>query len=1273
MKFKKLLVLSALWLTAMSAMAAIADVREKPAFPATQGFVASEYVDDYFYLFNVDAQAFFTEGNAWGTQVSLGATGLKVAFTPDGDAYLFNDFSIAKNAWKNVFFDNENQMFVDLGSQANYRWGVEQNGDTFRLFAAGEDAGNPGWDNGEKPAYREGQYVGWVKGSNSSACVPYLPVAEENCINWAFVTEENYAPYAEAIVIYNAAQALKTQLEKAEELGANIAAQLEVYNNLASTVEELNAAAEALKPIIEARQNLKKGLDDAKAGGFNDTAEYDAVFANGDATKAQLEKALADLNAALVEWGKTHASVENPADMTSKITNPNYDNASYAGWLGTAPNMTGSGSHGPANVPEKWNDTFDTYQEIADLPAGVYALGAQTMWRGSYNDMKNGIGPASKLYATVGDTEFSVPFNYAYAPLNTEPMAGETSWGVGAGETSATDEETGITYYIPNDPSCFRVYAEKGLYDTQLLFGVSEGTVRIGVKNPAKMGDADNWSVWDTFTLKYYGAGADAAQLYLDESMKNFSEVTIPEGTIFTDSYLTAYEEAYSGEKTADNFEDAVAIVNGVSEAKKALDKNIQLWKDWQDLNQVIQSEYLLEEEYQDITPEIDDLADYAMEVEDFLAAHEWTNEELQAEMDKLNGWVTSLVDKSKQAVWDNKNMTKYINNPTFESSTTKNTGNSDGWTVDRISGGNVTPGPIGGDGDTFLDKCGYYNGCFESWHCHKWDVWQEVKGLPVGMYELEVQGYVRCEVSGYNKGDELVEPYTSPVYLYMNNAMSQFPSVYSEVPAEAGVEFQIVESWTQEEVNGNYFPNSMGGAAQCFHIDKAAGLNGMYKTTAYGLIAKEGDTFRIGVKMDANQDWWCIWDNFKLTYKKPTVDIVKPELEKAIAQIDFTQPMGKSVYAKATEAIATANAAKESNDAQGMFDALAGLYEVSGEVIASTAKFTALQTVVRELEDAAFISDSPAKNEALALVDEINGGIASYSYEDAEVEGLKEQIYAMYTKMNMPTDMASASDENPVECTNVMKSPSFEDADMLNSSTGWTNPGNLGNDDTQKAALAMEFWQVAFDMYQTIYGLPKGTYRLTVDAWCRNGGGTDNYNEWVADPKATMAYVYAVDGDSTVYASPVANLMAGAISAEDPGIDGVGEEIIEGTSYYLPNSLIGGWSYIQYQSEPVYTNEVICKVGDDGKLTVGMKKAEEKGNSWVVLDNFRLFYLGTNSSATPSDGTAINTLENGVAAVKVEFFNLNGARINKPGKGVALMKQTLSDGSVKLQKVIIK
>ena len=243
MKFKKLLVLSALWLMASGVMAAIVDgVRQKPLPSATQGFVASESTDTYYYLYNVDAKGFFTEGNAWGTQVSIGEKGLKVAFIVDPDypdAYQFNDFSLAKNSWKLTFFDNEGAMFVDLGNQANYRWGVQENGDTFRLFAASDENGNPGWDTTineetgeetEHPAYREGLFMGWDSKSTGTACVPYLDESEGHCINWAFVTEEVYTAYAGEIDIY------------------------------------------------ESAQKLKKALDDAKAKGFNETAEYDALY-----------------------------------------------------------------------------------------------------------------------------------------------------------------------------------------------------------------------------------------------------------------------------------------------------------------------------------------------------------------------------------------------------------------------------------------------------------------------------------------------------------------------------------------------------------------------------------------------------------------------------------------------------------------------------------------------------------------------------------------------------------------------------------------------------------------------------------------------------------------------------------------------------------------------------------------------------------------------------------------------------------------------------------
>ena len=1235
MKFKKLLVLSALWLTASGAMAAIVDgVRQKPVPSAMQGFVASESTETYYYLYNVDAKGFFTEGNAWGTQVSIGSTGLKVAFIVDSDyegAYLFNDFSNAKNSWKLTFFDNEGSMFVDLGSQANYRWGVEEKGETFRLYAASDENGNPGWDattdeeTGEEiehPAYREGQYMGWDSSSSSTACVPYLTEAEGHCINWAFVTEEVYNVYADEIAVYNAAE------------------------------------------------KLRAALDDVKAKGFTATAEYDAVYANESATKADLEKAQADLNDAFVEWGKNNASVENPADMTSKIVNPHFDNGdATTGWSGDAFGRGGTVSDGA----EHYSKNYDTYQTITGLAPGLYCVGVYGYYRsGNYDGTAQNHWLANddasryaKLYAKVGETTFETPI--------ANVMSGAQTENPGANEVTYTDpdSEEEVTVYVPNTMAeADKYFHDLNVYANKLYVAVDEsGELTIGVKKTSQIGG--DWSMFDDFSLSYLGTGADAAKLYLDETLKNYGEYTPEEGTIYTASYLTAYQDAINAnDKVAENLAAATAIISGIDSKKKDLDKNIKLWQDLKDAADKGQK-MAVDPKYDGLLT-IGDLADYVEEYEEIEAAAKLTNEELEAELAKVNEMIDQVINESKADVHDGKDMTDYIVNPTFETSTTKNTGTSQGWTVDRIDGGNVVRGPLGKTNqDLIVASLGEQNFCFESWHCHKWDVWQEVEDLPVGMYELEVQGYVRCEVTGYNKGDELGEDYPSPVYLYMNNAKSQFPSVYSQIPAENGIdEFQIVEDWTQEEINGNYFPNSMGGAAQCFYIDKEAGRDGMYKTTAYGLIAKQGDKFRIGVKMDANQDWWCIWDNFKLTYKTPTVEVVKPILDEELAKIDLSKPMGSNVYGTAEELKTKAAAAAEAEDGTKMFNVLADVYDLSASIQSSIALFEKMNKLGEDLQDAIDNSEADAATKAAAndLRDKIyNGFVEQSALSDEEAQALIDAVADMEIKLALPAGMADASDENPVECTGVIKSPSFETADMESTSEGWTNPGNLGNDDEQRSALAIEFWQTNFDMFQTIKGLPAGTYKMTVNAWVRLGSNEETYKAWNEDPNATMAYAYAVDGDSTVYAAPVANLMKAGDNLSGSAEFAPNEEEV----YYMPNTLVEGRDVIE-QNEGLFTTEVICKVLEDGVLTIGIKKAETVTNSWVVLDDFRLFYLGANSSLTPSgDGTGINNAE--IAGKKVEFFSIGGARVSKPGKGVAIMKTTGANGDVKYQKVMIK
>ena len=1289
MKISRLLVLTALWL-GITGSAKAADLTGNWTMPTPTGLEFTTFTDDgeRYYLYNEAAKMFFGSGNSWNTQASVRTFGYPFWLeatseedAPEGSYELWNDFYNPDrgdvSGPHNCFTDDGGSTWVDHASQGNYSWSFEIVGDYVRFQNVALIA--------DKPEY-EGKYIGFSGkydgDKNSSVLRMFAPDEDGVSVDWravtvesyeAFAASDDYQTYTNGVAAFFSAQKLKAAIEAAEPVFVNVADAVALYNNTSSTAEEMDAATATLKEMTELKAKLKANIEAAEAQGFTETAAYREVLTNLDATKAQVEKAINDLAAAVAAWSETHATWENPGDMTTKITNPNFDNASYTGWLGDAPNMTGSGSHGPANVAEKWNATFDTYQDITGLPVGIYALTAKTSWRGSWADMESGITPASSLYVKQGDVETSTPFNYIWACYNTTPMAGATEFGTTAGENSETHPDADgndVTYYSPNDPSAFRLYEEAGFYDTKVMFLITdaEASLRIGVKNPEKKGNADNWSCFDTFGLTYYGSDATSCQNYINEAMKNFGEYVIEDGTLYTEAYLTAYQAAYSGEKTASTLAEVQAVLDGVNNAKAALDNNIALWKKYVKLLDDAKV-MVANDEYKDIE-ETGDLADYLdFDTEDILEKVELTNEELEAEIAKINDWMKTIEDKSKQDVYEGKKMTKYIKNPGFDEDEDINSGKAEGWTIDSGTGGNITRGPLGQTNKDLMESAlGKMNYCFEAWHRYNWDVWQEVKDLPVGLYELQVQGYVRCEVGGYTRGDDLVAPYTSPVYLYMNNAMSQFPSVYSESPEDIGQEMVKVEDWYSETVNDKPYPNSMGGAAQCFGW-------GMYKTTAYGLIAKEGDTFRIGVKMNGNQDWWCIWDSFELTYHTPdNPDAVKPLLEDAIAKIDLSKPMGKDIYERASQVILDAQAAINANDGAAMFAALNATFDLNAAIIESVALFENLVAKAESLNEAIGESENQdAINEANALYSTIQTGCDNHTLTDAEAKEFIEKIDVLFTKLKLPANVNEASDSNPVDVTAVIKSAKFSDVDeTTNSSEGWNNPGNLGNDDTQKSVLAMEFWQVGFDMYQTIKGLPEGTYELGVDAWIRNGGNQENYDGWKANPEYSMALLYAVAGDSAaVYTAPIANLMAGA-QTEDPGLEGVAEATDinneEGLVYYIPNSLQGGRDYMDLNPEAYY-NKAIVKVNADGVLTIGIKKAEQKGNSWVVLDNFKLTYFGKNSSQTVSpDLTGIEAV-NGETA-KVEYFTLDGRKATKAHKGIMIQKVTLSNGATLIQKI---
>ena len=587
-------------------------------------------------------------------------------------------------------------------------------------------------------------------------------------------------------------------------------------------------------------------------------------------------------------------------DFTSYIINPNFDNASSDGWQGDAPGMCGDGSHCAANVAEHWNRGFNTYQDLSGLPDGTYQLHAKTAFRGSWEDYKSGRDAAAKLYAIVGDKNYETPFNSMWSCLNTESLSGNTYFGTVSSELN--HEEGGITYYIPNDPSAFRLYAERGYYDTTLFFEVIGGKARIGIKNETMCDDGcDNWSCFDSFTLTYYGSSQDSDWI---EMLINGNA----EGTNVTN---------FVG-RDGDNKEDRPArIVNGagvggsrayqvhsIANAENDWDSQFfiytpkHVWKAGDRYrfsfmvradkpahisaeSQITPGEYIyysFAEDGYDVTTNWQRF-DYEGTVTQEQAGENGM-QTIAITLNELRGvdndyYFDNISWKAYKAQMEQGvDITDILKNPDFEEGIGE--GSAEGWHIEKNADGNFTSGPLGDDLEAAMTAAlGVPNHCFESWHCHDFELWQEVENLPAGIYELQVQGFVRCETPGYERGDlESDLPKNAPIYLYLNDSFTRFPDVYSEkrpVNPSTGQEYQygIIEDWTVEEVNGYQYPNSTGGAAQCFAW-------GMYKTSVFAEVTHQGDNLRIGVKGKMDNDWWCAWDNFRLIYHgngEPTID----------------------------------------------------------------------------------------------------------------------------------------------------------------------------------------------------------------------------------------------------------------------------------------------------------------------------------------------------------------------------------------------------------------
>lgn len=1177
---RKLLMMALLGLSATGASAEIVDgVRQQP-LPSKSPLA----YDTEMYLFNTGAKKFFVGGDPYQTRGQLADSPYRVQITDNGDGtYLLKDYVLKFNEWRCTFADGWDSDDEDELPDGNV-W-VDNSGHEGRFWKitnVGDDIYNiqiaPSVSYAEK---WPNTFLG-VKKGGADALLYWNLTAEEGDVNWYFVNMSDLDAYTASLSAFKAAESLKAVIDEAKAGGIDVAEEEKIYLDESASVETINDA------IASVKQKL-----------------------------------------AAAEEGKVTA--DNPVDKTSLIVNPSYDSNNNTGWSGDAPAFQ---SYTDAEFYKK---KFNTYQNITGAPKGVYALNVQAFYRSgfsdvAYNNYKAMTQYDAKLYAETGGDRVTADIVNPFSQALTEAK--------GMNESSVVGED-GVTYFIPNNMETAEAYFMDGLYQNKVFFATEDGDMTIGMMKDNSDTPDGNWVLYDNWGLTYYGNGADAYTMWLDEAKKAAKDYSgLSEDVLVTNGVIDAYNDAIAGLTIANSKADVLAAINTINEEVAKVDANIAAWKEYKDIRD---KAAVIANDEQISGSDKDDLADYIeFDYGDIIADLALSTEEVYAEIEKVKTMYDNAI---KNGIKEGTDVTdKYLVNADFETA-------NKGWIVEKASGGNVAYGGTN------------TNKCFEAWNNSKFDIYQEVADAPIGVYEISVQGFYR-----YGRGQNAYNAFvggTAPndaVNIYVNNNNAHFKSVFDEPVANG--ELYTSQTWSESTEAEYWYPDGMISGSEAF-------ANGMYVATSFGVVANAGDVLRIGVKGATNQlgDSWAIWDNFKMVFQGTKAEIVQPLLSDAIVSmqeaINSANRVGKSTLEAANIILDGANAAISSNDGKAMFTSLCKIIDAKNSLIESASLFTKLVQKNEDLNLAWLNSAATevVKSEAANLFTEINNGIENNTLNNEDAEAYIAAIDKMIIKLGIPADAENASDDNPVDLTTLIQTPNFE-KDGANSIDGWNADGySFGNDDSQKSALLVEFFGKAFDLNQTIVGLPNGTYKVSVNAFYRFGSTAEDWAKYSEDPNTQgNAYLYATSGAETNQTS-VALLSSGA--CEDNGYSGTSN--IEGTELYVPNDMVSANLY--FQALDAYKNDVIVKVVDN-ELTIGIKLAEEDvvNNNWVILDNWTLTYYGENSNI----GTGVEGVEVAEPA-KVEIYNVNGMKTKGFSKGVNIVKMTSKDGAVKFSKVNIK
>ncbi|MCR4591948.1 MAG: hypothetical protein K5672_02180 [Bacteroidaceae bacterium] len=308
-----------------------------------------------------------------------------------------------------------------------------------------------------------------------------------------------------------------------------------------------------------------------------------------------------------------------------------------------------------------------------------------------------------------------------------------------------------------------------------------------------------------------------------------------------------------------------------------------------------------------------------------------------------------------------------------------------------------------------------------------------------------------------------------------------------------------------------------------------------------------------------------------------------------------------------------------------------------------------------------------------------LNVGFNSWNVVDTDMKDPANEgnQWMLITFDEMNELLATATEKNPVDATHLIVNPGYDQrlsiAEWFNGSSGggsgvWGRGGNYVD-------FVWENWNTQYaEVSQVIYDLPEGWYELDVQGYYRDGHYTTHMLKVALGLQTERrASVFAYSGDGFV--EDALDLQKSTICSFSDGINAVpglgrcftdnvtwttydesDEEVKytckgDGTMYCTDACWSAAEEFFQ---NGLWWNRLIIKVPAEGIITIGAMKEDAEEGDWLVVDNWRLKYLGNSNPQDVIDGIEnVNVNDNANAR---EIYNLSGQRLSKTQKGVNIV-----------------